>query len=689
MAITVQHVPAGHPYSRAVRPLDASVAPDVEFWADPPVPGAPAHQWWPPRALEADWLAEHRPAVLHVHFGFEHFSPGELQASVDAQHAHGGVVAVTVHDLENPHLTDQTEHRARLAVLLGGADVVFTLTPGAAAAVLRDYGVRALVVPHPHIVPLDQLAAAADTAARAAEEAAAAVEEADAAGADDEETEGTGAAVVPARLLVHAKDLRAQVDPVGILPTLAAAVELLDERGLETHVIVEVQDEVRSEADLERLREGCEHHGFELWQHARLADPELHALLRRVDVSVLPYRTGTHSGWVEMCRDLGVPVAVADIGHIADQARAWASPDTLAAFDPDDACSLADALERLLRGRHRVRPVSVAARARQRRRVAATHLAAYREAWARRNGTLETVSVLVITGGRDAHLARLIAGLERSARRPDQVVVVFMGQPDGAVPPTDLPVTVGHVPADGGLPLAAARNRAAELATGEVLVFLDVDCIPAADTVGTLAAEVSTWMPVDSGTVVMGTPRYLRPGWVEALAEAGVAADPGGPGRAPTDGELRRLSVPHHGRAHLEPGPSEEWHLVWTLVMAVVPEDLSRIGGFDEGFTGYGAEDTDLAFRARDAGCTLRISPAEVFHQHHGVMRPPLNHLEDILVNARRFRERYEVWPMDGWLRSFAELGLIRWDPEGETLELVRLPTEEELAAARDETSAY
>ena len=37
----------------------------------------------------------------------------------------------------------------------------------------------------------------------------------------------------------------------------------------------------------------------------------------------------------------------------------------------------------------------------------------------------------------------------------------------------------------------------------------------------------------------------------------------------------------------------------------------------------------------------------------------------------------------------FAELGLIRWDPEGETLELLRLPTEEELAAARDETSAY
>ena len=681
MTLTVQHVPAGHPYSRAVRPLDASAAPDVEFWPDPPVPGAPEHQWWPPQALDARWLAEHRPDVLHVHFGFEHRTPDELAAAMDAQHAHGGAVVVTVHDLENPHLTDQTLHRRRLAVLLEAADAVFTLTPGAADAVARDYGVRAHVVPHPHIVPLDALAELAP-----ADPAPAPDDAGPAAGEDDEEERP---AVAPARLLVHAKDLRAQVDPVGFLPTLAAAVGMLDERGLETHVIVEVQDSVRSEADLERLREGCEHHGFELWQHARLADPELHALLRRVAVSVLPYRTGTHSGWVEMCRDLGVPVAVADIGHIADQARAWVSPDTLAAFDRQDADSLADALERLLRGRHRVQPVSAAARARQRRRIAAAHVGAYRQALARRRGHSVDVSVLIITGGRDEHLARVLAGLERSVRRPDQVVVVFMDQPDGDVPATGLDVTVGHVAGRGGLPLAEARNAAAALATGEVLVFLDVDCIPAADTVGTLTSEVAA----HPGSVVMGTPRYLGAGWTAALPSAGTLGDAGGePGTASpplTDGALRRLSVPHHGRAHLTAGPSEEWHLVWTLVLAIARSDLERIGGFDAGFSGYGAEDTDIAFRARDAGLRLRFSPAEVFHQHHGVFSPPVNHLEDILVNAKRFRAVHGRWAMEGWLRAFAEAGLIAWDPAGERLELLRRPGPEELAAARREDAAY
>ncbi|WP_248124929.1 galactosyltransferase-related protein [Micrococcus lacusdianchii] len=679
MSITVQHVPAGHPYPRSVRPLEEQAAGDVVFWPDPPVPGAPAHQWWPPQALTADWLREHRPDVLHVHFGFEHFTAAELAEALETQHAHGGAVAVTVHDLENPHLTDQGPHRERLRVLLAHADAVFTLTPGAAEAVARDYGVRALVVPHPHIVPLDRIAAL-DVDPAEAPESDVAVEAAPA-----RAPEPVPGVDRPARILVHAKDLRAQVDPVGLLPALAAAVEELDAAGTDVEIVIDVQHDVRDAAALAALEAGADEHGFTLWRHARLTDEQLHEALRAADVSVLPYRIGTHSGWVEMCRDLGVPVAVADVGHIADQARAWRRPEVLAVFDPAEPSSLAAALSGLVAARSGLRSAPAAHRAAQRRRVAASHVAAYRTALARRRGHAATVSVLVITGNRDAHLARVLQGLERSFRRPDQVVVVFMGQSDGAVPATDLPVTVGHVPAGHGLPLAAARNTASRLATGDVLVFLDVDCIPSADAVGILAAETAA----HPGALVMGTPRYLAPDWRATLAAAGVAADPCLPGRGPTDGDLRTRSVPHAGRAHLRPGPSDEWHLVWTLVMAVGREDLARIGGFDEGFSGYGAEDTDLAFRARDAGLHLRISPAEAFHQHHGVHRPPLHHVADIVVNARRFRELHGAWPMEGWLGAFAERGLIRWTPAGDELELLREPTEDEVAAARVADAAY
>ena len=36
-------------------------------------------------------------------------------------------------------------------------------------------------------------------------------------------------------------------------------------------------------------------------------------------MSVLPYRFGTHSGWLEACRDLGTTVVAPDCGYYADQ----------------------------------------------------------------------------------------------------------------------------------------------------------------------------------------------------------------------------------------------------------------------------------------------------------------------------------------------------------------------------------
>jgi GT2 family glycosyltransferase len=291
-------------------------------------------------------------------------------------------------------------------------------------------------------------------------------------------------------------------------------------------------------------------------------------------------------------------------------------------------------------------------------------------------GAMTGTSVLVITGGRDEHLARVLAGLERADPRPDEVVVVFMNQPDGRVPATGLRVVASHVDAPGRLPLAAARNRAADLARGEVLVFLDVDCIPSTAAVGTLAAAVRA----HPGTLVMGSPRYLLPGWVpDARVTTGV----------PDDDRLRELSVPHPARAHLGEGPSQDWHLVWTLVLAMGSADFDRLGGFDEGFSGYGAEDTDFAFRARQAGLALRSCPATVFHQHHGVHRPPLHHFIDILVNARRFRHVHGTWPMEGWLGQFRDLGLVDWDPEGDRLAVLRTPTDAEVEAARQPAAAF
>lgn len=298
-------------------------------------------------------------------------------------------------------------------------------------------------------------------------------------------------------------------------------------------------------------------------------------------------------------------------------------------------------------------------------------------------GTGTPFSVLIITSGRDHHLANTVLGINRSTRLPAEIVLCYMNQPGAVPPPSRLPLRVvhldsGQVNADSGqsgkqvtLPLGAARNAAAAAAEHPMLVFLDVDCIPAPGMFEQLLADADR-----TRGLVMAAPRYLRP-------DAPVGSWAG-------DGDVGKLisgSVPHHTRAGLAPQPghpalpSEEYALFWSLGFAVPKSVFDRIGGFDESFAGYGGEDTDFAFEARRKGVPLAFSAAAMFHQHHGVHRPPLQHLESIVVNARAFRRKWGTWPMTGWLEAFARDGYVEW--EGDELRLLRSPGAAELAAAR------
>ena len=100
-----------------------------------------------------------------------------------------------------------------------------------------------------------------------------------------------------------------------------------------------------------------------LWDH-----------LRGLDLSVLPYRFGTHSGWLEACHDLGTAVLAPDCGYYAEQA-----PCLLYGHDEDrlDVASLQAAVRRTHAGRPAWRADPDGRRA-QRERIAAVHAAVYR-----------------------------------------------------------------------------------------------------------------------------------------------------------------------------------------------------------------------------------------------------------------------------------------------------------------------
>jgi GT2 family glycosyltransferase len=255
------------------------------------------------------------------------------------------------------------------------------------------------------------------------------------------------------------------------------------------------------------------------------------------------------------------------------------------------------------------------------------------------------VAVITIAAGRPRHLARQSAALARSADGHRHHVVAMGDAAERArcaaacAPGTDV-IAVPREP--DGLPLARARNAGARRALeggAELLVFLDVDCLPAPK----LLARYRAAARVAPGALLCGPVGYLPP-----LPLDDPLAD---------DARLAALARPHPARPI--PPDGVLWHggdhrLLWTLSFAVTDMVWNAIGGFCEDYVGYGGEDTDFGQLARAAGVDLCwVGGAWAHHQHHPTHDPPIQHREAILRNAALFHRRWGWWPMEGWLDAF------------------------------------
>ncbi|WP_104102405.1 glycosyltransferase family 2 protein [Arthrobacter sp. 08Y14] len=262
------------------------------------------------------------------------------------------------------------------------------------------------------------------------------------------------------------------------------------------------------------------------------------------------------------------------------------------------------------------------------------------------------VTVITLVHGRHAHLAAQQQALLRSSQLPDDYVLVAMDDPEIAAsfPDPRLPGTVVELPrTDTALPLAKARNAGARAALqrgADLLLFLDVDCLPGTDLVAGYAAAAKD--DTVAGRLLCGPVTYLEPPGPE-----GYCLD-----------RLHDLDSPHPARPAPQPDeiiPEDNPDLFWSLSFAVTAATWDRIGGFCEDYTGYGGEDTDFARLAGRAGAGLAwVGAARAYHQFHPTQDPPVQHLADIVRNANLFHARWGAWPMGGWLQGFRELGLIK-----------------------------
>lgn len=262
------------------------------------------------------------------------------------------------------------------------------------------------------------------------------------------------------------------------------------------------------------------------------------------------------------------------------------------------------------------------------------------------------IVLVTIQRERRAHLRRQLAAAASSERRPDAHVVVSMDP----IPPRLRGHDVLHLPVgdEQPLPLAQARNlaitRALRTHRADLIVALDVDCLPAPGMIGRYERAAKR----RPRALLSGPVRYLQPGAPAA-------------GPLPTATELDAAPphparpVPADGALQTEP----RYELFWSLSFALTPAVFHDLGGFDERYVGYGAEDTDFGMRAQRAGIELTwVGGAEAYHQHHPVSTPPVEHLHDIVRNATVFHDRWGTWPMEGWLAAFAERGLVDWSDD-------------------------
>jgi len=259
---------------------------------------------------------------------------------------------------------------------------------------------------------------------------------------------------------------------------------------------------------------------------------------------------------------------------------------------------------------------------------------------------VRTAVITVASRGRREHLGRQRRMLTELPEDIIRVEAWLDETPPDGIP--DAETRTLHVPpGPHGMRVGEGRNRAAKVAVdegAELLVFLDVDCLPGRGLLPGYRAAASA----HPEAMMAGPVTYLRS--VERPRDVD---------------DLPALTRPHPARPALPHGRTraaayEEYDLFWSLSFALTPETWTRIGGFHDGYEGYGAEDTDLAWRARANGVELRwVGGADAYHQWHPVSSPPWQHLDDILRNGATFHERWGTWPMGGWLEAFAAAGAI------------------------------
>ena len=260
-------IPFADPYVDAVLPPDVvRVGPSGEL-----------SPW-----LDVSHLTQHADEidVLHLHTGQAHVAAVAVQCWNETVRRLGIPLVVTVHRVGSAAGAGSCPRDdamdAHLEAVLATAEVVFTLTPGAADEIAERYGRTAIVVAHPSVAVADP-------------------------------DLGAERGLVGLRL---GRISSAVPDPGALVrAALSGAVS----GGGRLRVLVDAVDEHRIGSTVRKLAAAGE---IELVVHR---SEDWTAQLQQLHVAVLPEPCGSHSRDLEICRDVGTRVVAPSCGWFADQ----------------------------------------------------------------------------------------------------------------------------------------------------------------------------------------------------------------------------------------------------------------------------------------------------------------------------------------------------------------------------------
>ena len=227
---------------------------------------------------------------------------------------------------------------------------------------------------------------------------------------------------------------------------------------------------------------------------------------------------------------------------------------------------------------------------------------------------MKTVSVIIPTYNDTQRLRWVLEGLLAQTYDDFEVIVVNDGGDEstsGLVREYENSLNAYCLYLDPLTPdfrAAAARNLGVKFSSGEVLIFLDTDCVPAPNLVETHLDNV---VP---NSVLCGRRRFIDENVAEAM-------------ELPLDYEaLRAVSHPDEY--------PDDANVFLSCHLGMLAELFCAYGGFDESFVGYGAEDQELMCRYARAGVQfVNLKGTEVIHLWHPprATHQPINGIERLI----------------------------------------------------------